>query len=87
MSNKIVSFDEAAIKKDLSELARQTVQETLNAMISEEADRLIEADRYERTETRKGYRSGSYERGFTTTAGKVTLSVPKLKDSPSRPLP
>lgn len=35
--------------------------------------------RYERTESRQGYRSGHYERNLTTTSGEVKLKMPKLK--------
>ena len=40
---------------------------------------MINAERYERSGDRKGYRSGHYDRNFTTTSGYVTLHVPKLK--------
>ncbi|MEC4273910.1 IS256 family transposase, partial [Adlercreutzia sp. R25] len=40
---------------------------------------LIGADRYERTAEREAYRAGHYERGLTTTSGRVTLRMPKLK--------
>ena len=39
----------------------------------------MKADRYERSTDRQGYRSGHYDRNFTTTSGDVTLHVPKLK--------
>jgi putative transposase len=39
----------------------------------------VNADEYERSGDRKGYRSGHYERNFSTTSGDVTLKVPKLK--------
>lgn len=39
----------------------------------------MNADKYERSGDRKGYRSGHYERNFSTTSGDVTLKVPKLK--------
>lgn len=44
-----------------------------------EADKLVQAERYAREQTRKGYRAGHYERSFSTQAGDVTLKVPKLK--------
>lgn len=44
-----------------------------------DADELVNASKYERTENRNGYRSGHYERNFTTTARDVKLKVPKLK--------
>lgn len=79
MSEPIVSFDEDAIKGELKELVRQTVEDTLNALLEEEADDLVGAERYERTANREAYRSGHYERGLTTTSGQVTLKVPKLR--------
>ena len=79
MSDPIVTFDEAAVRGELKELVRQTVEDTLNALLEEEADDLIGADRYERTAGREAYRAGHYERGLTTTSGQVTLRMPKLK--------
>lgn len=79
MSNPIVSFDEEAIKSELRELVRKTVEDTLNALLAEEADDLVGAGRYERTADREAYRAGHYERHLTTTSGQVTLQMPKLK--------
>ena len=45
----------------------------------QEAERLTQAARYERNETRQGYHSGHYGRNLTTTSGDVTLHVPRLK--------
>ena len=79
MSDPIVTFDEAAMRGELNELVRRTVEDTLNALLEEEADDLIKADRHERTVEREAYRAGHYERGLTTTSGQVTLKMPKLK--------
>ena len=79
MSDPIVTFDEAAMRGELKELVRRTVEDTLNALLEEEADDLIKADRYERTVEREAYRAGHYERGLTTTSGQITLKMPKLK--------
>ena len=79
MSNPIVSFDEEAVKSELRELVRKTIEETINAMLDEEADQLVGAGPYERTDERAAYRASHYERGFTTTSGQVTLKMPKLK--------
>ena len=48
-------------------------------MLEAEADRLCNAGRYERTAARRDQRSGSYDRKLQTTAGEVTLKVPKLR--------
>ena len=79
MSDNIIQLNEDLIKHDLKDLVRSSVEETLNALLDHEADELVNASKYERTENRHGYRSGHYERNFTTTAGDVKLKVPKLK--------
>ncbi len=78
-SNKIIQLNEGAIKQELKELVRSSVEETLNELLEQEAAELINAGRYERTEVRQGYRSGHYERKLTTTSGEVKLKMPKLK--------
>lgn len=79
MSDNIIQLNEDLIKNNLKDLVRSSVEETLNALLDHEADELVNADRYERTGDRKGYRSGHYDRNFTTTSGDVKLHVPKLK--------
>ncbi|MEQ8237061.1 MAG: IS256 family transposase [Syntrophomonadaceae bacterium] len=79
MSNKIIHLNEGAIKLELKELVRNSVEETLNELLEKEAQELTNAERYERTEGRQGYRSGHYDRNLTTTSGDVKLKMPKLK--------
>ena len=79
MSDNIIQLNEDLIKNNLKNLVRNSVEETLNALLDHEADELVNADKYERSGDRKGYRSGHYERNFSTTSGDVTLKVPKLK--------
>ena len=79
MSANIVSVDEEPLKSDLRELVRKTVQETLNALLDEEANEMVGAERYERTAAREAYRSGHYKRKLVTTGGEVVLDVPKLR--------
>lgn len=79
MSEKIIQLNEELIKNDLKDLVRNSVEETLNALLDHEADELVNAEKYERSGERRGYRSGHYDRNFTTTSGDVTLHIPKLK--------
>ena len=79
MSDNIIQLNEDLIKNNLKDLVRSSVEETLNALLDHEADELVNADKYERSGDRKGYRSGHYERNFSTTSDDVTLKVPKLK--------
>lgn len=82
MSDNIIQLNEDLIKHDLKDLVRNSVEETLNALLDKEADELVNAQKYERSLERQGYRSGHYKRNFQTTAGEVELSVPKLKGIP-----
>jgi len=79
MSEKIIQLNEAVIKQELGELVRESVEKTLNELLDQEADRLTNARRYERSEERVDTRAGSYSRKLLTKAGEVTLKVPKLR--------
>ena len=48
-------------------------------MLDAEADQLCGAGRYERSQARQDTRAGSYERTLQTSAGEVSLKVPKLR--------
>ena len=50
--------------------------------MDKEADKLVNAQKYERYGEHQGYRSGHYKRNFQTTAGEVELKVQKLKGVP-----
>ncbi len=46
--SQVIQIDEGKIHEHLGEVVRSTVEETLNAMLDAEADRLCRAERYER---------------------------------------
>ena len=75
----VIKIDDERIRGHLDRIVRGTVEETLNALLDAEAERLVGAGRYERSQERKDYRSGHYERQLQTKAGEVTLKVPKLR--------
>ena len=79
MSTKIIQLNEGMIKQELKDLVRASVEETINGLLDEEAKALTNAEKYERTEERQGYRAGHYERDFQTTSVNVKLKMPKLK--------
>jgi len=81
-NGKIIQINQDMIRKELGDLVKGTVEETLNHLLDEEADRLCGAKRYERSEERKDYRCGKRERKLQTKAGTVTLQVPKLRSLP-----
>jgi transposase-like protein len=80
--NQVVQIDDGRIAAHLDEVVRSTVEETLNALLDAEADRLCGAQRYERNEARQDTRAGSYQRQLQTKAGEVSLKVPKLRSLP-----
>ncbi|MDJ0947142.1 MAG: IS256 family transposase [Kiloniellales bacterium] len=77
--SNVIRIDDERIQDHLKHVVRGSVEETLNALLEAEADRLVGAGRYERTEARQDTRAGSYDRKLHTTAGEVTLKVPKLR--------
>lgn len=87
MSEKIVQLNEEVIKGQIKELVRGSVEETLNELLEKEAESLTQAARYERNETRQGYRSGHYDRNLTTTSGDVTLHMMPKKSNMDKSMP
>lgn len=79
MSEPIVSINEESLRVDINELVKNTVRDVINELLEQEADELVNAERYERTADREAYRSGHYKRKLVTSAGEVELDVPKLR--------
>ena len=82
IAGKIVDINEDEIRGHLDEMVRNSVEDTLNALLDAEADRLCGAKRYEHSADRKDTRAGSYKRKLHTKAGEVELKVPKLRSLP-----
>lgn len=78
-AGQIIRIEQEQLNKHLDKVVRRTVEQTLNELLDAEADRLCQASRYERTETRKDTRSGHYSRKLETKAGQVNIKVPKLR--------
>lgn len=65
----IMQINEHLVKSQLGTIVRETVKETLNHLLDEDADQLCHAGRYEHSDMRMDTRAGHYERSFTTTSG------------------
>src|SRR5262249_54889049 len=74
--NNVITIGDERIKSHLDRVVRGTVEETLNALLDAEADRLCNAQWYERSVARP---RRTHERGLQTKAGEVRLRVPKLR--------
>ena len=51
MSDDIIQLNEAAIKGELKNLVRNSVEETLNALLDHEVDELVSAEKMNALET------------------------------------
>jgi transposase-like protein len=78
----VIAVDEQQLREHVSEVVRQSVEETLNGLLEAEADALCQARRYERNAQRASTRAGHYGREFQTKAGTVQLKMPKLRHVP-----
>jgi transposase-like protein len=78
----IVHINQGVIEEHLGHIVLKTVEDTLNALLDAEADRLCNASRYEHRADRADTRAGHYTRQLHTKAGEVTLKMPKLRRLP-----
>ena len=78
----VIRIDESQVQSHVDRVVRSTVEETLNSLLSAEADELCGAKRYERSPERVDTRAGHYERKLLTKAGEVKLRVPRLRSLP-----
>jgi transposase-like protein len=56
------------------------VEQALNQILLAQSTEHLQADPYERTEERQGYRNGFYSRKLTTRVGTITLRVPRTRE-------
>lgn len=59
----------------VAKLLESVLNQVLQAQVTEQ----VEADRYERSEDRQGYRNGTYPHQLHTRVGTITLSVPRIR--------
>jgi putative transposase len=75
----VLTIDQAQLHKHLDRVVRDSVEQTLNALLDAEADALCGAQRYQRSPERRDTRAGHYTRKLQTKAGEVELHVPRLR--------
>ena len=56
------------------------METVLNQILQAQATEQLQAEPYERTVERKGYRNGSYPHQLTTRVGTITLRVPRFRN-------
>jgi len=65
--------------EDIRQLLREKVAAAVQELLEEEISLLLGSERYERTETRNGYRNGGERRRVTTETGSLELKIPRAR--------
>lgn len=67
------------LRIDVRELVRDAIRTTLQTVMESAVDLMVGALPFERSESRRDVRNGSYPRRLTTVAGPVDLDVPRTR--------
>jgi transposase-like protein len=68
-----------------SEQVRQLLEAVVNQVLKAQVSEHVQAEPYERTEERRGYRNGYKPRQLTTRVGTLALRVPQVRDGSFSP--
>ena len=71
--------------EDFGEGSRWLYERLLNLAITEEFKSYVGARRYERVESRRGWRNGSRPRRLLTRLGRVDLAIPRIREENYQP--
>jgi putative transposase len=66
-----------AFRQDVHKLLRRRVLEAMEIVLEEELSEALGSSRYERNESRRGYRNGSEIRTVTTSLGAEAIEIPR----------
>jgi len=81
-TEEVQSIIEHSVKDDVSKNILTTV---FNQLMENQRTEYIQADEYERSNTRQSQRNGYYERAYTTRVGTLELQVPRTRDGDFSP--
>ena len=68
-----------------SEQLRQLLESVVNQVLEAQVSEHVQAEPYERTEERRGYRNGYKPRQLTTRVGTLVLRIPQVRDGSFSP--
>ena len=66
-----------AFRQDVHKLLRRRVLEAMEIVLEEELSEALGSARYERSDSRRGYRNGSEKRTVTTSLGAEEIEIPR----------
>lgn len=67
------------------EVSKNTLTTVFNQLMENQRTEYIQADDYERSQSRQSQRNGYYERSYTTRVGTLELKVPCTRDGEFSP--
>jgi putative transposase len=87
----VITIDDERIKSYLDRVVRGSVEETLNPLLDAEADRLCNAQRYERSEARRipgrSLRTQAADQGLARSSSDIQAYGADVRDGDHRALP
>lgn len=76
---------ESVMNSNIDTVVKSAVVLVLNEYMEKERNDYLHADAYERTDERRDYRNGYYERELTMSIGKIKLKVPRTRNGEFSP--
>lgn len=76
---------DSVINSNIDAVVKSAIVLVLNEYMEKERDDYLRADAYERTDDRRDYRNGYYERDLLMSIGKIKLRVPRTRNGDFSP--
>lgn len=71
---------ESVMNSNIETVVKSAIVLVLNEFMEKERDEYLQVSAYERSEDRRDYRNGYYERDITLSIGKINLKVPRTRN-------
>ena len=76
---------DSVMNSNIDAVIKSAIVLVLNEFMEKERDDFLQANAYERTDDRRDYRNGYYERDLTISIGKISLKVPRTRNGEFSP--
>jgi putative transposase len=70
---------DSVMNSNIDTVVKSAIVLVLNEFMEKERDNYLQADPYERSDERRDYRNGYYERELTISIGKIKLKIPRTR--------
>lgn len=79
------SLKDSVMNSNIDTVVKSAIVLILNEFMEKERDDYLQASPYERSDERRDYRNGYYERELTMSVGKISLKVPRTRNGEFSP--